>query len=94
MGNLQNSVKEMWLAKIEMAWDDILLVIIADSSLEEIENFRKRLSALPRYTREEAFALRYQKLFIKEETQEEIVNLLELPEGLIEKGSKLWKITV
>ena len=53
MGNLQNSVKEMWLAKIEMAWDDLLLVIIADSSLEEIENFRKRLSALPRYTREE-----------------------------------------
>jgi hypothetical protein len=94
MGNLQNSVKEMWLAKIEMAWDDLLLVIIADSSLEEIENFRKRLSALPRYTREEAFALRYQKLLIKEETQEEIVSLLELPEGLIEKGSKLWKITI
>jgi hypothetical protein len=50
--------------------------------------------SLALFAREEAFALRYQKLLIKEETQEEAVSLLELPEGLIEKGSKLWKITI
>ena len=108
MGNLRNSMKEMWLAEIQKSWEDLFLVIIADSSLVEIEEFHKRLSALPKYTREEASALRFQKLEIEEirlpmgqnlpdhlvEIQKEPVELLQLPEGFIEKGSKLWKITI
>ncbi len=108
MGNLGNAMKEMWLVKIQMAWDDLFLVIIADSSLEEIEEFHKRLSALPKYTQKEGSTLRCQKLGITEinfhmggylpdervEIPKEPVTLLELPQGLIQKGSKSWKIKI
>jgi hypothetical protein len=108
MGNLGNAMKEMWLVKIEMAWEELFYVIIADSSLEEIEEFHQRLSTLPKYTREERSTLRYQKLGIAEikfsmgayspdeimEIPKEPVTLLELPQGLIEKGSKSWKIKI
>jgi hypothetical protein len=108
MGNLGNAMKEMWLVKIQMAWDDLFLVIIADSSLEEIEEFHKRLSALPKYTQQERSTLRYQKLGITEvkfsmgnylpdervEIPKEPVTLLELPQGLLQKGSKSWKIKI
>ena len=108
MGNLRNAMKEFWLAEIQTAWNDLFLVIIADSSLEEIEEFHKRLSALPRYTQEERSTLRYQKLGIEEikismgdylpdhrvEISKEPVELLKLPEGVIQKGSKSWKIKI
>lgn len=108
MGNLGDSMREMWLAKIQIAWNDLFLVIIADSSLEEIEEFYKRLSALPKYTQNERSTLHSQKLGITEikfsmgsylpeeiiEVPKEPVTLLELPQGFIQKGSNSWKIKI
>ena len=108
MGNLGNFRKEMWLYEVQMAWEDLFYVVIADSTLEEIEEFHKRLSALPKYTQKERSTLNCQKLGIeflsfsmgdylpdhKVEISKVPIELLRLPEGLIEKGSKSWKIKI
>lgn len=90
MTNLKNTLRELWLLRIENAWKDLFLVMVADSSLEEIENFHKRIIAIPSYTQEEAWSLRLEKLGIRES----VTTLRALPESLIQKGSNSWKIEI
>ena len=102
--------KNLALQKIKENWERLLEVIFEDSTLEEILSFALRLDEIPHYTRKEEFArdfLRQEGTHIRkyeyhaggmskhwEEHTEEPVTLLELPEGLIQKGSKSWKIKI
>jgi hypothetical protein len=109
MGNLNNHIKEMWWQKIEAAWNEILETVLADSSLEEIQDFYERLIQIPVYTQEEKTARVNQRLGITRVVLEgdsmrgnrieyltptEPVELLKLEKGFCEKGSLSWKITI
>ena len=102
--------RSLALSKMKENWGTLLEVIFEDSTLEEILAFALRLKEIPHYTSEEEFArdfLRQEGTHIRrfysehgcsggywEEHKEEPVKLIELPQGLIEKGSKSWKIKI
>lgn len=109
MGNYQNHIKETWWRKIETAWNEILETLLADSSLDEIQEFYERLIQIPVYTQEEKTARVNQRLGITRIVLEgdsmngnrieyltptEPVELLKLEEEFCEKGSESWKITI
>ncbi len=96
--------------KMKENWERLLEVIFEDSTPEEILSFALRLDQIPHYTRGEEFARefiregathlrRFQTVdgcsgSCWEKHTEEPVKLIELPQGLIEKGSKSWKIKI
>jgi len=97
------------LHQMQENWERLLEVIFEDSTLEEILAFALRLDEIPHYTREEEFARDFIRQsgthlrlfgdvggphFYWEKHTEEPVKLIELPQGLIEKGSKSWKIKI
>jgi len=106
----EEMARKIALQKMKENWERLLEVIFEDSSLEEILTFALRLDEIPRYTREEEFAREFIREggthlrrvrnvygcsgFYWEEHTEKPVTLLELPQGLIEKGSNSWKIKI
>ena len=102
--------RSLALSKMKENWGTLLEVIFEDSTLEEILSFALRLEAIPHYTSEEEFARAFIRegathtrrlqsehgslSFYWEKHKEEPVKLIELPQGLIEKGSKSWKIKI
>jgi len=102
--------RSLALSKMKKNWGTLLEVILEDSTLEEIFAFALRLEEIPHYTSEEEYARAFiregsthtRRLQNEhgcvggywEEHKEEPVKLIELPQGLIEKGSKSWKIKI
>jgi hypothetical protein len=98
------------LREMRANWLNLLEVILEDSSVEEILNFALRLAEIPAYTKKQESARDFirtdsgwRREFIPTyggggsvwvKHKEEPVPLLELPQGLIKKGSKSWKITI
>lgn len=102
--------RSLALAIMKENWERLLEVILEDSTLEEILAFALRLREIPQYTKKEEFARDFLRNegthrrvhhsyfggadFFWVEHKEEPVTLLELPQGLIQKGSKSWKIKI
>ena len=100
-----SKMKENWERLLEVIFEDSTLeeILIFALRLDEIPHYTRKEEYAREFIREGATHIRrFQgggsaygcSGFYWEEHTEEPVKLIELPKGLIEKGSKSWKIKI
>ena len=98
-----SKMKENWVRLLEVIFEDSTLeeILAFALRLDEIPHYTRSEEFAREFIREEAThkrvfeSVRYGSAgFRWVEHKEEPVTLLDLPQGLIEKGSKSWKIKI
>ena len=99
-----NKMKEKWAGLLEVIFEDSTLeeILVFALRLDEIPRYTRQEEYAREFIREGATHRRVSDPYIPYgshgfhwvEHSEEPVTLLELPSGLIQKGSKSWKIKI